>query len=670
MYMHSIKRQSIRLHRTMQEKRSHRLLSLLLLACLLLSGPATASQNTTIQGIQALKQGKMEAAAKLLSRSSDPLAVKLYDWFYYKKAPTKTIKYSEISQFIRDNPAWPDIKEIKLKAEDLMSSSMRAKDAVSWFNENPPLSTRGFFIYADSLLALGQTDKAKALIAEWWVDKPLTRNDQKKLYTKYHNHIDMSAHRRRLDNLIDKEQYSNARGVAGVLGPDYLQLTEARIALAEQKPDVNAALAQVPARLQNDPGLLFERLRWRRKKDLDDGAIEILNKEPDMRLVSNPEAWWQERHIIIRRLIENGQYLKAYNLAKAHKQKDGLGFAQAEFMAGWLALRYTSKPASALEHFERLYNNVETPLSKSRGAYWAGRAAGALGQPEVAREWYNRAARFQTTFYGQTAGAQLGIQTALSFAAPPDLTSADIQNFNQDELVRAAKLFHESGMRDERSKFLKAFADKDKTPKSYLFAAQIASDMGDYYDAVRISKDATKKGLFFTAQSYPVITRDLKNVSVDWALVHSLIRQESQFDVDARSPVGALGLMQLMPTTAQLTAKGLGIGYNQSKLTADPSYNIKLGSEYLRKMLARFGGSYPLAIAAYNAGPNRVDKWLQIYGDPRLGQVDLIDWIETIPIYETRNYVQRVMEGVYVYHLRLKDTAPNTRQPVHVARVY
>ena len=97
----------------------------------------------------------------------------------------------------------------------------------------------------------------------------------------------------------------------------------------------------------------------------------------------------------------------------------------------------------------------------------------------------------------------------------------------------------------------------------------------------------------------------------------------------------------------------LSVPFVQDKLTSDPAYNVTLGSEYLAQMLKRFGGSYEIALAAYNAGPNRVARWLDTMGDPRAGKVDMVDWIEMIPLRETRNYVQRIMEGLGVYRDRL-----------------
>ncbi|MGB0719435.1 MAG: lytic transglycosylase domain-containing protein [Bdellovibrionales bacterium] len=625
-------------------------------------------QTQTVQALQALDKNQWSQGKAMIAATGDPLAAKLYYWLYFTRKDDVD-DYTHLAQFIRQNPQWPGVSGMRAKAEKIMPESLRNDDVVAWFNDYPPKTAKGLDRYLEALTTSGRTDQAQTIIRKWWADITMSRDEQREIYRKYGRLIDKEAHRRRLDTLLFSGQYTNARGIAAVLEGGFPALTEARIALAAQKGDVNALIAKVPASLQNDPGLQYERLRWRRRAGMDVGAMEILNTAPKSAQIQNPKDWWQERHIVIRRLIEKKQYKSAYVLADGHRQTKDQGFPylQAEWVGGWLALRFVNKPKEAYTHFNNLYNVAETPISKARGAYWAGRAAESIGDGVTAAQWYRVAAQFQTVYYGQLAGAKLGLAESLPNAAPPALTAADIAAIDGNELVEAAKLFYAAGMGRESGRFLTAFIDANETPKAYRFAAEMASKMKRYNDAVKIAKNATAKGLFLTAQSYPVVTDRLRGINTEWALIHGLIRQESMFDYDARSPVGALGLMQLMPATARETAAKLGIGHRKSWLTGNPDHNIRLGSAYLQRMLDRFGGSYPMAIAAYNAGPGRVDQWIREFGDPRLGQVDWIDWMETIPIYETRNYVQRVLEATYVYRLRLKGIQPTPISPIHIA---
>lgn len=251
--------------------------------------------------------------------------------------------------------------------------------------------------------------------------------------------------------------------------------------------------------------------------------------------------------------------------------------------------------------------------------------------------------------------------------APPKLSPEEKAALENDELVRGAQILLQAGMKGDAGAFMDAFLKRHDTPEAYRYAADLALANGDYKDAVRIAKDATKKGLFLTAQSYPVITERMRNVDLEWALVHSIIRQESLFDPTAKSPAGALGLMQLLPSTAEETARKAGVRHSTGMLTSNPSHNILLGSAFLASLVNRYDGSYAMAAAAYNAGPGRVSQWIKTYGDPRTGEIDIIDWIELIPIYETRNYVQRVIENTYVYRLRLRGVQKDPRIPVSLA---
>lgn len=618
------------------------------------------AQENTVRALQLMGQNSWDSARSIITSTKDPLAAKLYYWMLYTQR-SEGVDFVRVSQFIRQNPEWPGMETLREKAERLIGPETAPRDVVTWFADYPPLTAKGLDKYLAALLTLGQTDKARSYLADWWAKTPLSRDDQRDLFRKYNRYMNTAAHHKRLDMLLLKGQHTNAIAIADVLQQGYPQLVRARMALAEGTGNVDALVAAIPAKLQNDPGLLYERLKWRRKNNYDDAAIQVLLRQPPMASIQNPSEWWLERHIIIRRLLERKEFTKAYQLSAAHNLEEGLPFAQAEWMAGWLALRYMKDPLKAFQHFEVLHAKVHAPISKSRASYWMGRAMLAAGSKEAAHKWMLEAAGFRTTFYGQLAAAELSLEGEILSAAPPVLSPEDRARFESNELVQVAILFDKAGMGRRSSSFLRAFIKNSKTPKSYLFAAELASSMKRYQDAINIAKDATSEGMFLTAQAYPVITEQLQGIdSVEWALIHSLIRQESVFDREARSSAGALGLMQLMPATAVETARKLGIAHQQSWLTDRPAHNIRLGTAFLKRLLDKYDGAYPLAVAAYNAGPARVDQWLVTFGDPRKGEIDIIDWIELIPIYETRNYVHRVVEGTYVYRLRLK----NVQKPV------
>jgi soluble lytic murein transglycosylase len=350
-------------------------------------------------------------------------------------------------------------------------------------------------------------------------------------------------------------------------------------------------------------------------------------------------------------LLAAGRAADAYAVSVPHGQTKGASFAEAEFLAGWIALRHLGRADDSLKHFQKLYDGVNTDISKSRAAYWLGRAHEAAGRPKDASEWYARAAGAGQTFYGQLAARKLP-GTAARLPTDPVASTAEGQNLAGRELVSMARYLGQAGDFERTRPFLLRLARLVTAPGEISLLAQLAVELRRPDVAITIARRAVESGVTLFDTSFPVVDLGATG-AVERALALALVRQESAFNAGAISASGALGLMQLMPGTARDVAGRAGVPFVQDKLTRDPAYNVTLGSRYFAEMLQRFSGSYELALAAYNAGPNSVARWLESIGDPRAGKIDMIDWIEMIPFRETRNYVQRVMEGVGVYRDRL-----------------
>ncbi len=570
----------------------------------------------------------------------------------------RTTSFDAISRFVNSHPDWPYLNKFRGQAEASMPANLPDVQVIAWFAANEPQTGTGAMRYGSALLNQGRTVEGRKVIRDAWIEKSMSREEQRAFYNRFSGQLDKTASEQRFDRQLLRGNYTNARAVADTLGGGYPALAEARIALSMDHGNIEGLIARIPNALQRDPGLLYERLKWRRKKNLDDGAIAILASAPPMADVSNPEEWWKERNIIIRRLMESRQYSRAYDLAKRHEQKAGTSaFTEAQWISGFLALRFVNKPWEAFETFERMFHNVETPISRARAAYWAGRSSEVLKHSEIARQWYQEAAKYQTTFYGQMAASTLGMPPQTLPAARP--AAAARQSVQNDDMARAAQYLARAGYRSEASAFLLRAADKAGSTQKIEGYAAVAASIGQTPAAIKIAQEAQNKyGVILTAQLYPTLESKMGNVrDTEWALAHAIIRQESRFDENAISSAGARGLMQLMPATAKETAGKIGISHNNDWLTSRPDHNIRLGSRYLGDMVNRYGGEYALAAAAYNAGPGRVSQWINQFGDPRSSQRDMIDWIEEIPIYETRNYVQRVLEGVHVYR-QIMGTKP------------
>ncbi|PZQ48441.1 MAG: transglycosylase [Micavibrio aeruginosavorus] len=584
-------------------------------------------------------------------------------WLSYYKGEQKSVNYDTIARFIRAHPDFPAMNKLREEAEKAMPSSISDADALSWFSANPPQTTFGMKTYAAALIDQGQNQKAHEEINTWWRTANLTPADQSKGYMAFASILDKSAHQDRLRRLLYKGQYTNARAMAESLGSGYQALTEARIGLRTGKGNINGLLNRVPQSLQNDEGLLFDRLVYRRKTDNNAGALELLARSPSSDSMYDPEGWGKERGIMVRRLFEENKFAQAYKLAADHRIKSGPGFAANEWMAGWLALEYLKKPWDAFEHFERLYHNVETPISKSRAAYWAGLSSEYLGHPEVAQKWYEVGAKHTTTFYGQLSSAKLGRPQHVTTAA---VSSSDAMK--KSALAASAKWLRDNGYKAEAAMFLNQMIEKSKTPQDFAAAAALADDLSMRNISIKAAQECEKKnGTTMVGYAFPKIERYMNDVDVEWALVHALVRQESRYDQEAVSSAGARGLMQLMPGTAQEVAKKAGLSHDTKWLTSKPAHNVALGTRYLQRLLSKYDGNYAMALAAYNAGPSRVDRWITEIGDPRRPNVDLVNWIEMIPIYETRNYVQRVLEGVYVYRQTLAHNKGKPSNDIHLA---
>ncbi|PWC32463.1 lytic transglycosylase domain-containing protein [Azospirillum sp. TSO35-2] len=580
------------------------------------------------------------------AQARDPLPAKVIRWMAL--ASPGGGSFADIAAFLRDNPDWPNQNGLRKQAEMAMPDLPPA-EVTEWFRLYPPLTNDGFVRYADALIATGSAERATPLIRKQWADATFTPDEEATFLAHYTPYLRQQDHKARIDRLLWARQDGPVRRMLPFFDDAYDTLIEARIALDGDSAGAEAALSRVTPSLRDDPGLMFDRARYLRRKGDDSGALEIIARAgQDM---GRPQSWWSERHLLARRAMERGDHNLAYRLVSANGMSEGSAFADAEFLSGFLALRFLDKPSEAFAHFHKLYRSVTAPISKARGAYWCGRAAEALGQSAPAREWYGKAATYPTTFYGQLAARHVS-GGAVTLPAPPAVPQSEAAAFDRRELVRVARLLAEIGGGDDRvTSFVRRISLSAKTPADYALAARLGSELGRRDLAVAAAKDAAQNDVFLVEAGYPMI--DFRPPSPELALVHGIIRQESTFNPQIVSSAGARGLMQLMPTTAQLVATKLGLKHTNARLTADPGYNVTLGSAYLAELIDRFNGSWVLAIAGYNAGPNRVRQWIQTYGDPRTEAVDVVDWIELIPISETRNYVQRVMEAVQVYRVRL-----------------
>ena len=499
----------------------------------------------------------------------------------------------------------------------------------------------------------GDILKGTNLIKDGWVQAKLSKNQLRNLRKKYRKIITVEDNIKRVDWFAWEGKHWDVKRMLRYLPKDYTTLYNARQILMSQSYGVDTAINKVSNKFKNDIGLQYDRLKWRRRRGRLEPSLEILFKTTnDPSKLVKPEAWWKERSILSRSLIYKKKYTLAYKVSSNHSMKEGSDFAEAEWLSGWIALTFLDDPNMALQHFKSFYNNVSYPISLSRGAYWLGKTYSVIKNEEKSKEWFKEASKFLNTYYGQLAFVKINPMGSFSLEEEKKVSDKYIKQFNKSSLIKVIRILNELNKNKYTKDFLKHLASLDVESGSEILSGKLATEIKRYDFAIQISKEASYKKRFHNNLNYPVIKTPKivnKKSMPKPELVLAVIRQESEFDQRANSYVGAKGMMQLMTYTAKVVSKQANLPYSKTKLRTDPYYNIKLGSYYLASLLEEYEGSYPFALAAYNAGPRRVKYWKKINGDPQKKKISYVDWIELIKFKETRNYVQRVLENINVY---------------------
>ena len=614
------------------------------------SGPelSKADMPRALRAFKIAKSGRWPAAHALAARVGHPLPAKIIRWLHYTR-PAARVPFREIAAFIAESESWPRPEALSRTAEHA-ALTLPAPEAIAWFGLRPPTTGAGKAALAEAQGESGLLVESRAGLREAWIHGDFRAAEERRFYLRHKAVLRPEDHAARLDRLLWDERIRPVRRMLLRVAADPRLLGEARLFLMLSGPTVDEAIARVPDALKRHAGLIYERVRWRRRKGFHDRARELLVDVPADLI--RPDKWWFERRRQIRETMQEASVSEAYRLAAGHRQIERAPASEAEWLAGWIALRFLGDGRAALTHFERMYALVRLPISRARAGYWAASAATAIGKTELARAWYERSAAYPTTFYGQLASAEAKGGAALDIPPDPQPTEDDVARFGRRELVDVVLVLHQLGQRDLQRPFLLRLADIVDTPGEHALVAALAQRVGGPELAIAAAKRSLRRGVFLVGAAYPrhELPRDF---AVEPALVLAVARQESEFNARAISPAGARGLMQLMPATARSEARRLRIGYSEQRFLDDVHYNLTLGGSYLGALVDAYDGSYVLALTAYNAGGKRTRRWIRKWGDPRLGEIDLIDWIELIPVAETRNFVQRVIENLHVYRYRL-----------------
>ena len=611
------------------------------------------------QAIQFMEKSNWRDALKVSKKAR---AKSIHNFIQWKHLLTtgNQANFYNYKAFIENNSDYPRINRIKYLAEHKISlKSQSPKKIINWFNTHQPLSGFGKMVLGESLISIGEKSKGINLIKNGFVNADLSRSDLKFYRKKFKKYLSSDDYIKRADHLSWENKYWDLKRMLRYLPKDYRLLYTARQLLMSKSYGVDTAISKVPPKLKNDPGLNYDRLKWRRKRGRVESCLEILFKIPNTKqYMVRPDKWWKERAILARSLIYKKRFADAYKVSSNNALTAGPEYADSQWMSGWIAFSFLNDPLLAEEHFKNFYENVSYPISLSRGAYWLGRVYEKLENYEKSNKWFTESSKYLTTYYGQLSYMKINPDEKFQLNEEMIVDKKYAENFYRNKLVSTVYLLNDLKKTKYTKHILRHLANDNIDKGSEILAAKLATDISRFDFAIQVSKIASYQKRFHNKYNYPIISTPKevgKRKIPEAAFILSIIRQESEFDTSAHSRAGAKGLMQLMPYTAKTVAKQAKMTYSKSKLTRSPRYNIKLGSHYIAGLLLEYEGAYPFAIAAYNAGPKRVKYWKKINKNPQKGQIDYVDWIELIKFKETRNYVQRVLENYNVYRYILRQ---------------
>jgi soluble lytic murein transglycosylase len=618
-----------------------------------------------------------DAAAK---SHTEPLARLMLEWIALRTNPRDS-GFARTSAFLQAHPDWPSAPWLRRRAEELLYADPNASPAIvtAFFAGTKPLGPAGKLALARALLKDGDRTEAANLVRDVWRESDLSVPLEAAVLREFGDGLTAADHAYRAERLLYKEDGAAALRAAARAGPDALALARARVAVIANANTAMQLLEALPAPLKKQAGYAYARAQsLRRAGRLPEAAAVLLAATHDEAKLVDGDAWWAERRLVARKLLDLGDTRTAYRLCAENDAVSPEAKVDAEFHAGWIALRYLDDPAKASAHFARAAKQAQTPSALARAAYWRARAAEAAGDSQAAATLYEKASAEVTSYYGQLARAKLA-KTDLPIRETAKRATGDARH----ESVQVVELLYALGLPDLALPLVIDAAERLHDEAQVAALGTLVSAYHDAHATLAVGKLAENRGFALDDLAFPTFgipAFEPAPNSADRAVVYSIARQESAFDVGALSSSGAKGLMQLLTSTAREAAQRAHIDFDEAKLTKDGAFNAKLGAAYLGSLLDGERGSLILAFAAYNAGAGRVQQWIAAHGDPREPSVDPIDWIELIPFNETRHYVQAVMENLQVYRLRfgqrtamlidddLRQTAhapPASTGPVH-----
>ncbi len=624
--------------------------------------------SLAVQATQKALSGEFDAAAQLAQQSQDKAAIKLVELIYLKDHGG-TAGYARIVNFLNSAPKWPLTPTLLKRAEEaLYVGHENAATVLGHFAKRKPTTPFGALALARAAKSTGDAAGLAKFLRQAWLDPDMDATLEKQTLDEFGAQISAADRRTRVWRLIYAQDGQAAVRNAKRIGGDIVAAADAAHALIDETSSAVKKYSALPAALREELAVKYVLARYyRRSEDYAKARAILVTIPGDPNVMGDAEAWFEERRNIVRRSVgpKNASNWKAaYQIARNHGLSSGDLAIDGHFLAGWVALRYIRDPHAAMDHFGKLQAIADSRTEQARASYWIGRTFQALGDTAKAKAAFHEAAAHPTVYYGQLAREQIGLGKQPQEINSETSTPATQAAINNDEVIRAFRIMAEAGTKNQLNIFLWSLANRFDTEDQLNAVAGVIQNVAGTSWALRFAKACGQRDVDLDDWSYPVHgLPQWRQIGkpIEKALVFALSRQESEFDPNAGSSVGAQGLMQLMPGTAHIIARQYSIPFAVGRLKSDPAYNVELGAAHLADLVDSFGGSYVLTLVGYNAGPRRAKEWVQAFGDLRGGQVDPIDWVECIPFHETRQYVQKVLQNVQIYRSRL---APETVRPM------
>lgn len=631
--------------------------------------------------IKAISANKREEADALAAAISDKAGKSLIAW-YRLRAGMGTL--AEFNAFFAANPLWSKSSLLAQKAEEaLFAQGGSAAEIKAFFKDREPETGAGVAALASASLAEGNTDEAKRLAVKAWREYNISAALEPGFLSRFGTMLTAADHKWRLDRLLiasirwsddKKARAAIVRRVIPLLSAPEQKKANIRLAVFLGQSGAKTQIEALAAEREPDFGLLFSRIfALRRANKIEEATKLMLGAPTEEALIVSPDEWWGEREELAYDALALNKPKLAYELVREAGPLSVNPLKEQTFMAGWIALRYLKDPAKAETHFTSFLKAADGPLSRAKAAYWLGRTAEAKNDRSTAEEFYRRAVTDPDTFHGLLARQKLEpARRSLTLSAPKQPTADEIERFLGLPDAKAVIVASKAGLDPSIMRaFIVQLRNAMKTEGELALLAHLAEAARDTQSAVRVGKAAITRGLNLYYYAYPVHpfpAYQALRKPPETAMLLGLARQETEFNTLIVSGAGAKGLLQVMTITAKHVCRDYKVKCDTARLLSDPSYNTMLASAYVGDRMDEFQGSYILTLAGYNAGPGRARQWIREFGDPRDAKIDPIDWIERIPIQETREYVGKVLANIQVYRARLGEEETALRLDEDLAR--